>query len=286
MAIQAQLYSDNLGFPLVSSQDLMENNACGFNQFYFNPQQQQQQQFLQIQQQQQFQILNQKNNHILMNFSTTGHNTNSNQTVLFPQSLACQLEKERLEIDQFINLQKESLRLALQEQRKQQLTLILRNYETKAQLLLKQKDEEITKAMNKSKELQDFVKRIEIENQTWQSIAKENEAIVLSLNNTIEQLRESACVLSTNGGAVGDAQSCCDVQQMEHNVQASQQLSLETGNEEQQTRKMMCKSCNCRKSCIVFLPCRHLSSCKNCDPFLHSCPVCRIEKKASIEALI
>ncbi|XP_016463519.1 putative BOI-related E3 ubiquitin-protein ligase 3 [Nicotiana tabacum] len=279
MAIQAQLYSENLGFPLVSSQDLMENNVCGFSHFYFNPQhqQQQQQQFLQIeQQQQQFQILNQKYNQNLMNFY------NSNQTVV---SLACQLEKQRLEIDQFINLQNERLRLALQEQRKQQLTLILRNYETKAQFLLKQKDEEIAKAMNKSKDLQDFLKRIEMENQTWQRIAKENEAIVLSLNNTIEQLRESARILSTNGG-VGDAESCCDVRPMEHNVQESQQLSLETGNEEQQTRKMMCKSCNCRKSCIVFLPCRHLSSCKNCDPFLHSCPVCRIEKKASIEALI
>ncbi|OIT30690.1 PREDICTED: probable BOI-related E3 ubiquitin-protein ligase 2 [Nicotiana attenuata] len=284
MTIQAQLYSDNLGFPLVSSQDLMENNVCGFSHFYFNPQhQQQQQQFLQIQQQQQqFQILNQKNNQNLMNFSTTGHNTNSNQTVV---SLACQLEKQRLEIDQFINLQNERLRLALQEQRKQQLTLILRNYETKAQFLLKQKDEEIAKAMNKSKELQDFLKRIEMENQTWQRIAKENEAIVLSLNNTIEQLRGSACVVSTNGG-VGDAESCCDVQPMEYNVQETQQLSLETGNEEQDTRKMMCKSCNCRKSCIVFLPCRHLCSCKDCDPFLHSCPVCRIEKKASIEALI
>ncbi|XP_059298278.1 probable BOI-related E3 ubiquitin-protein ligase 3 [Lycium ferocissimum] len=269
MAIQAQLYAVNLGFPLGSSQDLMENNACGFNQFYFNPQQQQQQQFTEIQQ---FQFLNQKNNQDLMNCCTS-HNTNPTQSVLFPQNLACQFEKQRVEVDQLITLQNERLRLALQEQRKQQVALILRNYESKAQFLLKQKDEEIAKAANRSKELEDFLKRIEMENQTWQRIAKENAAIVLSLNNTIEQLKENAC-LSTNGG-VGDAESCCDVPPMEDNVQASQQ-----------TRKMMCKSCNSSKSCMVFLPCRHLSSCRDCDPFLHSCPVCNVEKKASIEALI
>ncbi|KAJ8533706.1 hypothetical protein K7X08_007030 [Anisodus acutangulus] len=277
MAIQAQLYSEYLGFSLGSSLDLMENNACGFNQFYFNPQQQQQlqqQQFSQIQHQQ-LQILNQKNNQNLMNFCTS-HNTNSTQSILFPQNLACQFEKQRLEIDQFISLQNERLGLALQEQRKQQVALILRTYESKTQFLLKQKDEEIAKATNRSKELEDFLKRIEMENQTWQRIAKENETIVLSLNNTIQQLKENdACLLSTKGG-VGDAESCCDVQPMEDNVQVSQQ----------QRRKMMCKSCNSSKACIVFLPCRHLSSCKDCDPFLHSCPVCNMVKKASIEALI
>ncbi|KAH0722862.1 hypothetical protein KY290_005519 [Solanum tuberosum] len=207
MAIQAHLYSENLGFSLGSLQDLMDDNVCGFNQFCFNPQPEQQQQqqpyLLQIQQQQ-FQILNQKNN--IQNLM------NSSNSTMFPHNLASQFEKQRVEIDQFISLQNERLRLALQEQRKQQVALILRNYESKTHLLLKQKDEEIAKAANRSKELEDFLKRIEMENQTWQRIANENEAIVVSLNNTIEQLRENACFQSTN---VGDAESCCDVQPIE-----------------------------------------------------------------------
>ncbi|WMV51639.1 hypothetical protein MTR67_045024 [Solanum verrucosum] len=264
MAIQAHLYSENLGFSLGSLQDLMDDNACGFNQFCFNPQPEQQQQqqpyLLQIQQQQ-FQILNQKNNiQNLMNSS------NSSNSTMFPHSLASQFEKQRVEIDQFISLQNERLRLALQEQRKQQVALILRNYESKTHLLLKQKDEEIAKAANRSKELEDFLKRIEMENQTWQRIANENEAIVVSLNNTIEQLRENACFQS------GDAESCCDVQPIEDKVQSS--------------IRMMCKRCNSSKSCMVFLPCRHLSSCKDCETFLHSCPHCNMVKKATIEAFI
>lgn len=265
MAIQAQLYSDNFGFSLGSSQDLMDNNnACGINQFCFNPQPQQQQQqqpFSRQIQQQQFQILNQKNN--IQNVM----NTNS---TMFPHNLASQFEKQRVEIDQFFTLQNERLRLALQEQRKQQVALILRNYESTTHLLLKQKDEEIAKACNRSKELKDFLKRIEMENQTWQRIANENEAIVVSLNNTMEQLRENACFQSMN---VGDAESCCDVPSIEDKV-------------EEETKKMMCKRCNSSKSCMVFLPCRHLCSCKDCDPFLHSCPLCNMVKKATIEALI
>ncbi|KAK4724566.1 hypothetical protein R3W88_027345 [Solanum pinnatisectum] len=268
MAIQAHLYSENLEFSLGSLQDLMDDNACGFNQFCFNPQPEQQQQqpyLLQIQQQQ-FQILNQKSN--IQNLM------NSSNSTMFPHSLASQFEKQRVEIDQFISLQNERLKLALQEQRKQQVELILRNYKSKTHLLLKQKDEEIMKACNRSKELEDFLRRIEMENQTWQRIANENEAIVVSLNNTIEQLRENACFQSTN---VGDAESCCDVQPIEGKVQSSQQ---------EQTIKMMCKRCNSSKSCMVFLPCRHLSSCKDCETCLHSCPLCNMVKKATIEALI
>ncbi|TMW84148.1 hypothetical protein EJD97_025713 [Solanum chilense] len=273
MAIQAHLYSENLGFSLGSLHDLMDDNACGFNQYFVNshPEQQHQQQqqpyLLQIQQQQ-FQILNQKNN--IQNLNSS----NSSNSTVFHHNLASQFEKQRVEIDQFVSLQNERLRLALQEQRKQQLALILRNYESKTHLLLKQKDEEIVKACNRSKELEDFLKRIEMENQTWQRIANENEAVVVSLNNTIEQLRENACFQSTN---VGDAESCCDVQPIEDKVQSSQQ---------EQTIKMMCKRCNSSKSCMVFLPCRHLSSCKDCETCLHSCPLCNMVKKATIEALI
>lgn len=251
MAIQAKLYTDNLGF---SFGDLMENACGGFNQCCFSTQQQQNL----LQQQQIFpqKIMNQN----LMNSSIT-------ESVPFSQFLATQMEKQRVEIDQFITLQNEKLRWVLNEQKKQQLGLIWRKYESKLEFLLKQKDEEIAKAENRRMELEEFLKKMEMENEAWQRIANENEAIVMSLNNTIEQLRESGYCLSTNGE---DAESCCDVHD----------------DEEQETRKMTCKSCNSRFSCMIFLPCRHLSSCKPCDSLLHQCPVCGIPKKATIEALI
>ncbi|XP_009791658.1 putative BOI-related E3 ubiquitin-protein ligase 3 [Nicotiana tabacum] len=273
MAIQAQLYTDNFGFPFGGSQDLMEN-GCGFNQFSFSPQQQQhlQQNF---QQQSFLQILPQKNNQNLMNIVPKQYN-NGTESMPFSQCIASQFEKQSIEIDQFISLQNERLRLVLNEQRKQQLALIWRKYEAKVQFLLKQKDEEIAKAVNRKKELEEFLQKMEIENQTWQKIAQENEAIVISLNNTIEQLRENGVYCLTSANGAEDAESCCD---FGHENE-------EENGEDDQTRKMKCKSCNSRKMCMIFLPCRHLSTCKDCDSFLNQCPVCGIAKKASIEALI
>ncbi|KAM3376800.1 putative BOI-related E3 ubiquitin-protein ligase 2 [Capsicum galapagoense] len=280
MAIQAQMYTDNFGFSLggSSSQDLMveNNNGCGFNQFCFNTQQQQTQQQPIIQQNfQQQQIFTQKfiNQNLMNNNSLPKQYGNIAESMPFSQFLATEIEKQRIEIDQFITLQNEKLRWVLNEQKKKQLALIWRKYETKLLFLLKQKDEEIDKAANRTKELEEYLKKIEMENEAWQRIANENEAIVVSLNNTIEQLKESGYFLSTNGGVEEDAESCCDVHH-------------DDDEEQNTTRKMICKSCNSRFSCMVFLPCRHLSSCKACDSLLHQCPVCGIAKKASIEALI
>lgn len=93
MAIQAQLYTDNLGFSLGGSQDLMENACGGVNHFCLtthqqpNLQQQQQQMFTQ-------KIINQN----LMNNNIT-------ESMPFSQFLATQMEKQRIEFDQFITLQ-------------------------------------------------------------------------------------------------------------------------------------------------------------------------------------
>ncbi|XP_060571433.1 uncharacterized protein LOC132729644 [Ruditapes philippinarum] len=38
---------------------------------------------------------------------------------------------------------------------------------------------------------------------------------------------------------------------------------------------LRCKVCLDSDACIVFLPCRHMSTCEYCEGFLHHCPVCR-----------
>ncbi|CAA3026038.1 Hypothetical predicted protein [Olea europaea subsp. europaea] len=248
MAIQAQCYLENLVFPLGGPQDLVMDNNCGLNQLYFDSQQQ-------------FDPLR----------NLVQRNINPHQTMDFSQGPGPQIEKQRAEIDRFICLQNDRLRLALREQRKQQIALFIKKYEPKIQLLLKQKDEEVFKAVNRKMELEDFLRKMEIENQTWHRIAKENEAAILSLNSTIQQLKESAR-LSAN--ETEDAESYCNM------------IDHKNGEEEQRTRTMICRSCDIRNSCVIILPCRHLCSCKDCEVFLDSCPVCKTVKKASIRALI
>lgn len=295
MAVQAQLYSENLVFPLGGSQDLflMENNAGGFNEFSFNLQQQQQQpqQYQQQQQNQQMQFLQLQNMQQNRNRRTSCFNKNVmrpeniSPPMVVEQSPAPQMKKQRLDIiDPLITLQNERLRIAFEEHKRQQ-TILLKKYESEAQIILRQKDEEIAKAANRTTELNDFLKRMETENQAWQRLAKENEAIIATLNNSINQLRENAC--QTRNGVVDDAESCCDININTTEEKEKRRTVVEEG---QESRKMMmiCKSCNnSRNPCaIILLPCRHLCSCKFCEPYIISCPVCNFPKKGSIEALL
>ncbi|KAI7981588.1 putative BOI-related E3 ubiquitin-protein ligase 3 [Camellia lanceoleosa] len=140
-----------------------------------------------------------------------------------------------------------------------EITLILRKYKPKTVVLLKQKDEEIAKAMNRAMELEDFLRKMEIKNQTWQRVAKENESVVVSLNSTIKQLRENKCL--ANG--IEDTESCCDVMIYRGDNETGENRGYEKNqqeNEEHSKRKMVCKSCNSLNSCVIFLPCRHLCS--------------------------
>ncbi|KAK6916724.1 hypothetical protein RJ641_019585 [Dillenia turbinata] len=288
MAIQAQLYSENLGFPLFGSQDFIDNCWYGSNEFCFGLQQKQQQQQQQQNQLVQQQLLQQRiQNHNQNHFHGSDKsfqipslksNANSSQPMVFSQAVTSEIERQRHELDQFIRLQNERLRLSLQEQRKKQIATMLSKVESKAVNLLRQKDEEIAKAMKKAMELEELLRKIEIENQEWQRMAKENEATIVTLNNTLEQLRENNAFGCNSGGAE-DVESYCEVNR-DVEFDESREREISDG------RKVDCRVCKSRNSCALFLPCRHLASCKACEAFLVSCPVCQTVKEGSIEVLI
>ncbi|XP_073023524.1 probable BOI-related E3 ubiquitin-protein ligase 3 [Primulina eburnea] len=262
MAIEAQLYSENLGFALKGPQELFMENACGF----FDPQKRNA-------------ALSdhQENLNYLPDISSSQllpkHSMKDQQSTPFSHNFSAHFEKQRMEIDQFIRIQNERLRLALQEQRKQQNACIINKYESRIELLLNQKEQQIVEASNITFQLENLLTRMEIENQTWQRVSKENEAMVASLNNVIQRLKESS---NAPPNGADDAESCCQ------NIDEEKTEAGEFGN----MKKMVCRCCNHRKSCVIILPCRHLCSCKDCEVFLYSCPVCRNVKKAAIEVLV
>ncbi|KAE8668325.1 Detected protein of unknown function [Hibiscus syriacus] len=240
MAIQAQLYSDNIGFPLCGSLDCGGTGDGGFNQFCFGRQQ--------------------KNQNL---------GFENGESRMYCEAI---VDKQRHEIDQFIKSQNERLRLLLQEQREKLVAAMAKKVEPRATLLLKQKDAELTRATNRTTELQNLLNKLEMENQAWRRAAQENEAMVVYLNNTLERLQRQNQPGRCFDNGVDDARSCCE----------------ETEEEEEEDRGfvVVCKCCSSRSSCVLFLPCRHLCSCKDCAAFLDCCPVCGTAKKASIEALI
>ncbi|KAL5706439.1 RING-type E3 ubiquitin transferase [Ranunculus cassubicifolius] len=192
-------------------------------------------------------------------FSSSSLEQYQHQPMGFSQSsLAFQLEEQRQEIDRFILLQNERLRITMEEERKRQQFILLRRLESKALILLKQKYEELAKENRKTLMLEDCIRKVEMEKQAWQSVAKESESMVIALSNTLEQV------------GVEDADTCCS----------------QSSSSNRATGKMSCKVCNTRPSCVVILPCRHLCSCKSCESLLDYCPVCKSVKKACINVFM
>ncbi|CAL0304275.1 unnamed protein product [Lupinus luteus] len=267
MAIQAQFYHTNGG-----SNPFCDDGfyTSGFTDSCFNIQQTHLQQLQQFQQRSQ-QSYN-ESQYNLVDPNLLAYNSKA----LNPPKSFFQLE----DIDQYIRLQNEKLRFVLQELVKQQASELQNRVESHSFKLLKQKDEEIATAIKKRVELEDFIKRLETENQGWQKMAQENEATALSLYKTLEEMKEKESYNNNEMVVADDAESWCD----ERIRDKEEGIGVEM---EQITKEMMvCKSCNSERSCFLFLPCRHLCSCKACDAFLKNCPVCTMPKKASIETLI
>ncbi|KAK4405356.1 hypothetical protein Sango_0542100 [Sesamum angolense] len=169
MAIQAQLYSENFGW---GGQDLvMENGGCGFDTLCLLPQQQQQQQQQHLMQFDQFQ----KDHTFLVGSSL--HFLPRNNVNHDHQSTLCR----RLFLP---ILRSKDWKLSTSSiYREAAISVLVKKYNPR---LSKNK-----KSETRTMELQNFLKRLESESQTWQRIAKENEAMVASLNSTIGRLRES-----------------------------------------------------------------------------------------------
>lgn len=178
----------------------------------------------------------------------------------------------------------------IKEHGKQQVMALLKKLETRTLHVLREKDVEIAQAMKRRLELEEYLRKLEAENNRWQRLAQEKENMALSLYKTLEEMTEGGNFLN-NGAVANDAVSCCGetggTEEREEEGTAEKGLECGGVNEvEQITRKggvMLCKSCHSRSSCFLFLPCRHLSSCKVCNASLEACPVCRTPKKATIE---
>ncbi|CAH9117488.1 unnamed protein product [Cuscuta epithymum] len=196
-----------------------------------------------------------------------------------------EFDKQKWDTDRFIYSQNERLKAILEEQRKEQLILILRKFEAKTKGLFEQKDEEIAAAMKRTAALEAILKRLEIEKQTWQMAAKEREATASFLVGKFERLRESMWNSSGNNSAE-DATSSCGGRRRRHHGDGDHHNLLNSSSVEDKGRMMICKRCNVQGSCLVFLPCRHLCSCKSCEALLDSCPICKVPKKACIEAYL
>ncbi|CAJ2654808.1 unnamed protein product [Trifolium pratense] len=206
------------------------------------------------QQQPQYQQHQQGQAYVFLNPNPHVHASN----VLNSPTLATLLEKQNREEEQFLRIQNDKLKLVLQQQREKQVG-VLKRLEIYSEQVLITKNGEIAQAALKNKVLENFLNSLEAEKRDLKRIVEEQEAMIIALYNQLEEEKKRVRMFVEN-----DGESFC-------------------GEVEEARAAKCCHRCNTKSVDVIFLPCRHLSSCKVCEALLQACPICGVEKKGAIE---
>lgn len=204
--------------------------------------------------------------------------------------------------------------MEIEEKRKRQARRLIEAIELGVMKRLKAKEEEIEKIGKLNWALEERVKSLCMENQIWRDLAQANEATANALRNNLEQ------VLAQRGGdddgatvspamvpvVMDDAESCCGSTEGDNDGDGDEdgwrtlvgcakdkdvgvgggcrgimKIARDCGGSNGGGRRL-CRKCGKEESCVLILPCRHLCLCTVCGSTLHTCPICKSFKTASV----
>ncbi|KAK7243906.1 hypothetical protein RIF29_38719 [Crotalaria pallida] len=226
------------------------------------------------------------------------------------EDLSFQIHQQQLDINNLIAERMEKVRMEIEEKRKRQARKIMEAIEVGVMKRMKAKEDEIEKIGKLNWELEERVKSLCIENQIWRDLAQTNEATANALRTELEQV----LFQRADGGAAAeevmdDASSCCgstdggyndgtddnndDVSKKEDSEGVWRTLTGCAGVKDKENGILgnasrnnncnrLCRNCGKEESCVLILPCRHLCLCTICGSTLHTCPICKSFKTASV----
>ncbi|XP_010531974.1 PREDICTED: probable BOI-related E3 ubiquitin-protein ligase 2 [Tarenaya hassleriana] len=187
-----------------------------------------------------------------------------------------QIHQQQLEIDRLIALHMERVKMEMEEKRNRQVRAIMEAIEERVMKRLRAKEEEKEKIGTLNMALEERFKSLAVENQLWRDLAHTNQATAQALRTNLDLVLAQAKDLRIPTGAPqdlaypDDAQSCC----------GDSEWRALPGDAQDKGR--MCRSCGEEESCVLLLPCRHLCLCGACGANLHTCPICRSPKNATV----
>jgi len=168
----------------------------------------------------------------------------------------------------FLSSQNGQIKLMLQHQIRELQVATLKNMEIYSRQIMTKANEEIAKVVKKNREMENLFRSLEIEKSFLKRIVEERGATIIALHNKLEEEKKRARMVVLN-----DAESCCG--------------DSEEARAEKRMRRdhnlMLCSKCKTQFVGVLFLPCRHLSSCKQCEALLQTCPICGMAKRNVIE---
>lgn len=183
--------------------------------------------------------------------------------------------------------------MEIEERRKKQARKIIEEIEVGMMKRLRDREVEIENIGKLNWALEERVKSLCVENQIWRDLAQTNEATANALRTNLEQILtqvkdnrnrgpnlEYDAVPTTNP-LMDDAQSCCGSSGEEEDLGVDWNDVYE-GTSRSSYNNRLCRNCGNEESSVLILPCRHLCLCTVCGSSLHTCPICKSTKTASI----
>ncbi|KAE8713782.1 hypothetical protein F3Y22_tig00110206pilonHSYRG00479 [Hibiscus syriacus] len=197
--------------------------------------------------------------------------------------LGTQIQRQREELDQFLQAQGEELRRVLVEKRQRNYRALLGAAEESVERRLREKEAEVEKAKRRNAELEARAAQVRVETQVWQAKAMAQEATSVSLQAQLQKAIMSGGAAVTHDGKRGnDGLNCAGGMQR----QAEDAESAYVDPDRVVLTGPACKACGTCVASVVVLPCGHLCLCTECDRVAEACPLCLTVRNSSVEVLL
>ncbi|KAF8677133.1 hypothetical protein HU200_046600 [Digitaria exilis] len=200
--------------------------------------------------------------------------------------LMAEIDKENKEISYYLRLQAEQIGKQMKEVNQRRMISFLANLERAVGKKLREKELEAEAMNRKSKELNEQIRQVAMEVQTWQSAALYNQSVANSLKSRLMQVVAQNTNLNREG--TGDSEEDNAASSQNPNAGAAPggffQSSLLGGRNTTPTVGLgACRWCGGKEANVLVMPCRHLCLCTDCERVSDVCPVCRFPKSGSVE---
>ncbi|KAF0930512.1 hypothetical protein E2562_033253 [Oryza meyeriana var. granulata] len=201
----------------------------------------------------------------------------------FVDEVMTELDKENKEFNYYFGLQVEQLVKCMKEVKQRQMVEFLASLERVVGKKLKEKELEVEAMNRKSKELNEQIRQVALEIQSWQSVALHNQSVANSLKSKLMQMVAQSSNLTREGSGDSEVDNTASSQNINAAPGGFFQSGLLSINSMADGGMGACRLCSAKEAAVLVMPCRHLCLCADCEKNADVCPVCRFPKSCSVE---
>jgi E3 ubiquitin-protein ligase BOI-like protein len=184
----------------------------------------------------------------------------------------------------------EQLSKRVKEMKQKQMVSFLASLDRGVGKKLREKELEVEAVNRKSQELNEQIRQVSMQVQSWQSAALYNEAVASSLKSQLLQVVADHANRTREGWGDSEVESAAPSQK--NNINAAVpggffESSLLLGGKNVAggggPAASACRWCGTKEAAVLVMPCRHLCLCADCERVADTCPVCHFPKSGSVE---